>query len=80
MKAIRRAAPSHAKLLLLETMIPTDSGPDWSKMLDIHMLTWVGGRQRTKQEYEALLNTAGFSFEREIETGADLSIIEAFTA
>jgi len=80
LKAIRRAAPSHAKLLLLEIMIPNDPGPDWSKMLDIHMLTLVGGRQRTKQEYEALLKTAGFSFERDIDTGVGISIIEAGTA
>jgi hypothetical protein len=80
LKAIRQAAPSHAKLLLLETMIPTDPGPDWSKMLDIHMLTWVGGWQRTRQEYETLFDSAGFSFTREIHTGADISIIEARTA
>jgi hypothetical protein len=39
LKAIRRAAPPHAKLLLIETIVPDDPGPDWSKMLDIHMLT-----------------------------------------
>lgn len=61
-------------------MIPADPGPDWSKMLDIHMLTWVGGRQRTRQEYETLFDSAGFSFTREIDTGADISIIEAGTA
>ncbi len=80
LKAVRQAAPSHAKLLLLETMIPSDPGPDWSKILDILMLNWAGGRQRTLQEYETLFDSAGFSFTREIETGADISIIEARTA
>ena len=80
LKAIRQAAPSHAKLLLLETMVPNDPGPDWSKMLDILMLNWAGGRQRTLQEYETLFDSAGFSFTREIDTGADISIIEARTA
>lgn len=77
LQAIRRAAPSHAKVLLIEQIIPNDPGPHWSKMLDIHMLTLVGGKQRTRQEYEALFNSAGFSFEREIDTGADISILEA---
>lgn len=43
----------------------------------IHMLTLLGGKQRTRQEYEALFDTAGFSFEREIDTGAGISILEA---
>lgn len=77
LKAIRRAAPSHAKLLLIETIVPDSPGPDWSKMLDIHMLTLLGGKQRTRQEYGALFERSGFSVEREIDTGAGISIIEA---
>lgn len=77
LKAIRQAAPPHAKLLLIETMIPDDPGPHWSKNLDIHMLTFIGGRQRTQQGYAALLAKAGFSFKRQIDTRADISILEA---
>ena len=80
LKAIRRAAPSQAKLLLLETIVPPDPGPAWAKMLDIHMLALLGGKQRTRQEYEALLTKAGFSFAREIDTDAGISIIEAIPA
>jgi len=79
LKAIRQVAPAHARLLLLETLIPTDPSPDWSKMLDIHMLALLGGRQRTRQEYEALLDQAGFRLEREIDTRAGISILEAVT-
>lgn len=77
LKAIRRAAPSHAKLLLIEQMVPDDPGPAWSKMLDIHMLALIGGKQRTREEYETLFDAAGFSFKREIDTGAGITIIEA---
>lgn len=77
LKAVRRAAPPNATLLLLEEMIPDDPGPAWSKLLDIHMLTLIGGKQRTRSEYEALLAAAGFSFRREIDTGAGISILEA---
>jgi hypothetical protein len=77
LKAIRRAAPSHAKLLLIEEMVPDDPGPAWPKMLDIHMLALIGGKQRTRREYEALFDEAGFSFKREIDTGAGISILEA---
>ena len=80
LRAIRHAAPAGAKLLLIETIVPDDPGPDWSKMLDIHMLTLLGGRQRTEQEYEALLAGAGFVLEREIDTRAGISILEAVGA
>ena len=80
LQAIRRAAPAHAMLLLIETIVPDDPGPDWSKVLDMIMLTLVGGRQRTQQEYEALLDQSGFVLEREIDTGAGISILEARAA
>jgi hypothetical protein len=79
LQAVRRAAPPHAKLLLIETIVPGDPGPDWSKMLDIHMLALLGGRQRTRQEYEALLIRSGFVLRREIDTRAGISILEAET-
>lgn len=78
--AIRRAAPSHAKVLLIEQMVPDAPGPHWSKMLDIHMLALLGGRQRTRQEYEGLFDSAGFAYQRELDTGAGISILEAVPA
>lgn len=77
LQAVRRAASPHATLLVIETIVPDDPGPDWSKMLDIHMLTLLGGRQRTQQEYEALFAQSGFRFRRQIDTGAGISILEA---
>ena len=77
LKAVRRAAPPQARLLLIEQIIPNDADPHWSKTLDIHMLTLLGGMQRTRQEYEALFERSGFAFQREIDTGADISILEA---
>jgi len=77
LKAIRQVAPSNATLLLIEEMIPDDPGPAWSKMLDIHMLALIGGKQRTRREYEVLFDAAGFSFKREIGTSMGVSILEA---
>lgn len=77
LKAIRRAAPASAKLLLLETMVSEASGADWGKMLDVHMLVLLGGRQRTLDEYTRLLGESGFAFKREIDTRAGISILEA---
>ena len=78
--AVRRAAPQHARVLLIESLVPDNPGPDWSKLLDIHMLVLLGGRQRTRQEYEMLLEQAGFRLQREIDTGAGIAIVEARAA
>jgi hypothetical protein len=77
LKAVRQAAPAGARLLVIEQMVPDTPGPDWSKMVDIHMLALLGGQQRTRQEYVALFERAGFCFEREIDTRAGVSILEA---
>ena len=77
LRAIRQAAPPKAKLLVIEQMIPDNSEPHWAKTLDIHMLALLGGRQRSRQEYGALLDRAGLGFEREINTGAGVAILEA---
>ena len=77
LQSIRRAAAPQARLLLIEAIVPNDPGPDWSKMLDIHMLTLLGGKQRTLSEYRMLLDQSGFSFQREIDSGAGISILEA---
>jgi hypothetical protein len=77
LKAVRRAAPAHAKLLLIESIVPDDPGPNWAKTLDILMLTILMGCQRTQPEYAELFRSAGFRFEREIPTTANVSILEA---
>jgi hypothetical protein len=79
LQAVRRAANPGAALFLVETIVSADPGPDWSKMLDIHMLTLLGGKQRTLREYQTLLEQSGFVFQREIDAGASISIIETLT-
>src|SRR5207248_289113 len=73
---VRRAARPHAKLLLVEALLPNDSLPNWPTTLDIVMLT-IGGRQRTLREYAELLLESGFEMTRDIDTHSGISIIEA---
>lgn len=80
LRAIRQAAAPQAKLLVIEMMMPAEPGPHWAKTLDIHMLALLGGRQRTRQEYQVLFEHAGFAFQRVIDTGANITILEAVPA
>jgi hypothetical protein len=74
--AVRRAAPKGARLLLVEQLIGEDEGPSWPKMLDIHMLTLITGRQRSKEQYDDLAVRAGFEPNRVIETFSGTTILE----
>src|SRR5688572_7342783 len=56
--AIRKAAAPGAKLLLIECIVPEDSQPSWTKMLDLQMLTLLSGKERTENEYSKMLQTA----------------------
>jgi hypothetical protein len=77
LKNLRRSAPARAKLLLVEGVIHDDSQPNFVKLIDIHMMTLLTGKQRTYREFEKLLSGAGFRLEREIDTGGEFSILEA---
>lgn len=77
LQAIRNACPKKGKLLVIEQMIPDNSGPHWAKTLDIHMLALLGGRQRSQHQYAVLLDRSGFVFRREIETRAGVAILES---
>lgn len=74
--AVRRAAPSHAKVLILETPMPETPGIHPAKILDIEMLVMTGGRERTLAEYERLLNAAGMRLVRMIPTRSLIMILE----
>ena len=74
-----QAMPDHAKLLLVEAIIPPGNEPSAAKFLDIIMLTMESGRERSEEEYRSLLQSSGFELTRVIPTPAmfNISIIEA---
>lgn len=77
LSAIRRAAPAHAKLLLIEAIVPEDSNPSWIKLLDVFMLLLFASKERTRREFEDLLAVSGFRLDKVIDVGLGTSILEA---
>ena len=77
LSAIRRVAPAHAKLLLIEMIVPDDVTLSWAQVLDVYMLTAHGGQERTAQQFSGLLSAAGFCLGRTINLGANEAILEA---
>lgn len=69
--------PINGKLLVVENVISNINEPYAGKFLDLDMLVMTsGGQERTPQEFEKLLNAAGFQLTRIIPTGHSVSIIE----
>ncbi len=77
LRNVRRAMPGHARLLLVETVISDGNAPHFGKLIDLEMLLFTGGRERTKSEYRSLLERAGFRMTRVVSTRSPLSIVEA---
>ncbi len=68
---------SSARLLLVERVALPGNEPQVAKLLDLAMLSFPGGRERTATEWEALLRGAGFALTRIVPTEAGVSIIES---
>ncbi len=77
LKNCRQAIPEHGKLLIMELMMPGRNEPGFAKFLDLEMLVIPGGRERTAEEYGALLDAAGFRLTAVIPTRSPVAIFEA---
>ena len=65
------------KLLIVEMVIPERNIPSVSKFLDLGILLFLGGTERTEAEYRALLDSTGFNLTRIVSTPSAASVIEA---
>ncbi len=70
-----RALAPGGTLLLVEMVVPADNQPSPAQAMDLNMLVLLGGRERTEEEYRALLQAAGFRLERVIPTHSPFSVI-----
>jgi hypothetical protein len=74
---VRRAAARGSRLLVVEMVVEPGNRPSAAKVLDVVMLALTGGRERTADEFRALLATAGFDLRRVVPTASPFSVIEA---
>lgn len=71
---------ANSKLLIIDAVLSGPNTPDLGKIIDLEMLLLPGGVERTANEFEALLRSAGFKMTRIIPTKGPMSIIEAVKA
>lgn len=73
---VRKAAAPGSHVLLLEQVIPDHDRDIPGKWIDLEMLVMVDGRERTESEYGRLLQQAGFTMTRVVETASPFGIVE----
>lgn len=72
----REAMPPAGRLLLLEQVLADTPDSSPTAMLDLHMLVLLGGRERTRSQWTALLAASGFALDA-IRSGPRSTLIEA---
>jgi hypothetical protein len=60
LRTIRATAPQHARLVILDAVVPPGNEPFGAKWLDLLMLTLFAGRERDEDQWRALLAAGGF--------------------
>jgi hypothetical protein len=64
------------KVLVVEMIVPEGNFPSPAKILDLQMLLFLPGRERTREEYDILFEQAGLRLNKIIPTKSPFSIIE----
>jgi hypothetical protein len=69
-----------AKVLLVESVITPDNAPQLGKFIDLEMMAFPGGRERTEDEFRRLFAAAGLKLARIVPTNAPLWVVEGVPA
>lgn len=76
----RNVIKPEGRLLIVEMVLPAGDTPHPGKVLDMVMLVFPGGQERTEAEYATLLRKANFRLSRVVATESAVSILEAVPA
>jgi ubiquinone/menaquinone biosynthesis C-methylase UbiE len=78
LKKIHAVMLPEGKLIILETVPARDNRPAFGKLADLLMMAGsVGGRERSREDFEALLHRSGFRISKLVRTMAPFHVIEA---
>jgi hypothetical protein len=80
LRCCRAAMAHHARLVVVDAVLPPGNVAHPGKVMDILMLIFAEGRERTQQEFKALFEQADLQLTRIKTTASTLSIVEAIPA
>jgi len=65
-----------AKVILVEPVISSGNSPELGKFIDLEMMVFPGGRERTEEEFRRLFASAGLRLSRIIPTASPVCVVE----
>jgi hypothetical protein len=77
LRGVRAAARDDSRVLIIENVLRDDVIDPRGRILDVIMLALTGGRERTPEQFDAVLHAAGLSRTRVVDTAGPLRIVEA---
>ena len=80
LKACRRSVSPGGKLLVVDSVIQPGNDFSSAKFLDLQMLIFPGGHERTEEQFRELFAEAGWRLTRVIPTSVGDSIVEGSPA
>jgi O-methyltransferase domain/Dimerisation domain len=80
LKACRKGVNERGRLLVVDNVIQPGNDFSPSKFLDLQMLIFPGGCERTEKQFRELLAAAGWQLRRIIPTASSVSIVEGVPA
>lgn len=77
LEKIKEILPEKGKILIMEPIIENNNRYSFAKLFDIQMMVGLnGGKERTKQEYIAIVENAGLKLKKVVKTVGPFSVIE----
>lgn len=76
LRNIRKVIPAKGRLLLVEFTVPPPNQSGVGKDVDMFMLAFPGGIERTQEEYADLYRRSGFELRRAVATPSAVCVME----
>jgi len=75
LRNVRKSMKEGSRLLIIETIVPEETSVDIGISLNFNLLVMVGGKERTRKEFEDILHSTEFEIKEIITLNNLLSII-----
>lgn len=75
LRTLRNSTKADARIMLVEWLIPDNSEFHFGKWADMTMMAGLGGRERTRAEFDRLFFDSGFELEAIVPTASTFTII-----
>ena len=72
----RNGVNSGGRLLVIDQVVPPGNDPVPAKLMDLAMLVYITGKERTEREWRDLFAASGWRLTRIVPTSTEMCVIE----